>query len=52
MSKAVDPSVVTQQPVILTSEMIAVYADTMPPLDDVNRQMLNIIDIPDKESCY
>ena len=36
----VDPSVVTQPPVTLTSEMIAVYAaDAAPPLDDVNRQL-------------
>ena len=42
--KAVDPSVVTQPPVTLTSEMIAVYAaDAAPPLDDVNRQLLNFI---------
>ena len=44
--KAVDPSVVTQPPVTLTSEMIAVYAaDTAPPLDDVNRQLLNFIEV-------
>ena len=40
--KAVDPSVFTQPPVTLTSEMTAVYAaDAAPPLDDVNRQLLN-----------
>ena len=44
--KVVDPSVVTQPPVTLTSEMIAVYAaDAAPPLDDVNRQLLNFIDV-------
>ena len=44
--KAVDPSVVTQQPVTLTSEMIAVYAaDATPPLDDVNRQLLTFIKV-------
>ena len=44
--KAVDPSVVTQPPVTLTSEMIAVYAaDTAPPLDDVNQQLLTGIQI-------
>ena len=43
--KAVDPSVVTQPPVTLTSEMIAVYADTVPPLDSVNRQLLNFIEV-------
>ena len=38
--KAVDPSVVTQPPAILTSEMIAVYAaDATPPLGDINRQL-------------
>ena len=46
--KAVDPSVVTQPPVTLTSEMIAVYAaDAKPPLDDVNRQLLNFIEVFD-----
>ena len=44
--KAVDPSVVTQPPVTLTSEMIAVYAaDAVPPLDDINRQLLNSIKV-------
>ena len=44
--KAVDPSVVTQPPVTLTSEMIAVYAaDAAPPLDDVDRQLLNFIEV-------
>ena len=44
--KAVDPSVVTQPPVTLTSEMIAMYAaDTVPPRDDVNRQLLNFIEV-------
>ena len=33
--KAVDPAVVTQPPVTLTSEMVALYADA--PLNDVNR---------------
>ena len=42
--KAVDPAVVTQPPVILTSEMVAVYTD-VPPLDDVNRQLLNFIEM-------
>ena len=43
---AVDPSVVTQQPVTLTSEMIAIYAaDATPPLDGVNRQLLNFIEV-------
>ena len=32
--KAVDPAVVTQPPVTLTSEMLAVYSSS-PPLDDV-----------------
>ena len=44
--KAVDPSVVTQSPVTLTSEIIAVYAaDTFPPLNDVNLQLLNFIEV-------
>ena len=39
-------SVVTQPPVTLTSEMIVVYAsDTAPPIDDVNRQLLIIIEV-------
>ena len=44
--QAVDPSVVTQPVVTLTSEMIDVYApDALPPLDDVNRQLLNFIEV-------
>ena len=44
--KTMDPSVVTQPPVTLTSEMIAVCAaDAVPPLDDVNRQLLNFIEV-------
>ena len=44
--KAVDPSVVTQPPVTLTSEIIAVYAaDTAPPVDDINRQLLNFVEV-------
>ena len=36
--KAVDPSVVTQPPVTLTSEMIAVYAaDATPPATEFHR---------------
>ena len=42
--KAVDSSVVTHPPVVLTSEMVAVYADA-PPLNDVNRQLLNFIEV-------
>ena len=30
--KAVDPAVITQPPVTLTSEMVAVYSDDIPPL--------------------
>ena len=41
---AVDPAVVTQPPVTLTSEMVAVYADA-PPLNDVNSQLLNFIEV-------
>ena len=43
--KAVDLAVITQPPVVLTSEMVAVYADAAPPLDDVNRQLLNFIEV-------
>ena len=44
--KGVDPSVAAQPPVTLTSEIIAVYEeDTAPPLDDVNRQLLNFIEV-------
>ena len=42
--KAVDHAVVTQPPVVLRSEMVAVYADA-PPLNDVNRQLLNFIEV-------
>ena len=42
--KAVDPTVVTRPPVPLTPEMVAVYADA-PPLNDVDRQPLNSIDV-------
>ena len=42
---AVDPAVVTQPPVVLTSEMVVVYADAAPPLNDVNRQLLNFIEV-------
>ena len=34
--KAVDPAVVKQPPVLLTSEMVDVYADDAPPLNDVS----------------
>ena len=38
--KVVDPNVVTQPPVTLNSEIIAVYAAVAaPPLDDVNREL-------------
>ena len=43
--KVVDPAVVIQQTVVLTSEMVAVYSDAPPPLNDVNRQLLNFIDV-------
>ena len=42
--KAVDPAVVSQPPVTLTSEMGAVYADA-PALHDVDRQLLNFIEV-------
>ena len=38
-------AVVTQQPVTLTSEMLAVYPCAIPPLEDVNRQLLNFIEV-------
>ena len=43
--KAVDPAVITQRPVTLTSEMVAVYAGDAPPLIDVNRQLVNLIEV-------
>ena len=43
--KAVDPTVGTQPPVTLTSEMFVVYAGDAPPLEDINRQLLNLVDI-------
>ena len=42
--KTVDPAVITQ-PVVLTSEMVAVYADVAPLLNDVNRQLLQTIEV-------
>ena len=46
--KAVDPAVVTQPPVTRTSEMVAVYSDAVPPLEDVYRQLLNFIEVYDQ----
>ena len=43
--KAVDPVVITQPPVALTSEMVAVYAVDAPPLADVNRQLVNLVEV-------
>ena len=43
--KAVHPAVITQPPMALTSEMVAVYADDPTPLNDVNRQLLNFIEV-------
>ena len=42
---AVDLAVITEPPVTLASEMIAVYADTVPPLEDVNRQLVNLVEV-------
>ena len=42
--KAVNPAVITQPPVTLTSEMVAVYSD-VPPLEDVNSQLVNFIEV-------
>ena len=41
--KAVDPTVITHPAVTLTSEMVAVYG--APPLEDINRQLLNLVEI-------
>ena len=41
--KGVDPTVITQPAVTLTSEMVAVYG--APPLEDINRQLLNLVEI-------
>ena len=41
--KAVDPTVITQPAVTLTSEMVAVFG--APPLEDINRQLLNLVEI-------
>ena len=38
-------AIVTHPPVVLTSEMVAVCTDAVPPLDDVNRQLLNFIEV-------
>ena len=38
--KSVDPTIITQPAVTLTSEMVAVYG--APPLEDINRQLLNL----------
>ena len=43
--KAVDPAVNTQPPVTLTPEMVAVYSDDVPLLEDVNRQLVNFIEV-------
>ena len=43
--KAVDPTVITQPAVTLTSEMFAVYGGDTPPLEDINRQLLNFVEI-------
>ena len=43
--KAVDHTVITQPAVTLTSEMVAVYGDDTPPLEDINRQLLNLVEI-------
>ena len=43
--KAVDPTVITQPAVTLTSEMVAVYGGDTPPLEDINPQLLNLVEI-------
>ena len=47
--KAADPTVITQPAVTLTSEMVAVYG--APPLEDINCQLLNLMDIMDLAGC-
>ena len=42
---AVDPAVVTQPPVTLASEMVTVYSDAVPPHEDLNRQLLNFVEV-------
>ena len=39
------PAVITQPPVTLTSQMVAVYYDEAPPLEGVNRQLLNLVEV-------
>ena len=46
--KPVDPAVVTQPLATLTSEMVAVYEDA-PSLNDVNRQLLNFIEVYEQD---
>ena len=43
--KAVEPAVITQPPGAVASEMVALYADVVPPLDDVNHQLLYCIEV-------
>ena len=43
--EAVDPTVITQPVVTLTSEMVAVYGGDTPPLEDINLQLLNLVEI-------
>ena len=38
-------NVITRPPVVLTSEMAAVYAGAASPVDDVNHQLLNFIEV-------
>ena len=50
---SVDSAVVTQPPVTLTSEMVAVHSDAVTPLEDVNRQLLNFIEVYEHNgSCW
>ena len=39
----IDPTVITQPAVTLTSEMVVVYG--APSLEDINRQLLNLVEI-------
>ena len=43
--KAVDPAVITVPPGTLTSEIVEVYAGDAPPLEEINRQLVNFVEI-------
>ena len=43
--KAADPTVITQPAVTVTSEMVAIYGGDTPALENINRQLLNLVEI-------